>query len=106
MKFLLAWLILSLGVLAAGSCCRVWRCRTLGCGGRGGDLRRAEFLSRLVVFDAIGVVTLGIGFLLAFVTRLIVNAFMLKFTDGLTPRINIIGFGNAVLARWLLALSA
>ena len=49
-------------------------------------------------------VTLGLGFLLVFVTRTIVNAIVLKITDALSSSLSIDGFGYALLGA--IAMSA
>jgi len=51
-----------------------------------------------LLFGLIGIGTLGIGFLLAFATRWVVNAIVLKIVDGLTDRLTIDGFGWALAA--------
>jgi putative membrane protein len=46
----------------------------------------------------IGVSTLGVGFLLGFLTRLVVTAIVLKVTDAFTDSLTIRGFGTALVA--------
>ena len=99
MDFLLSWLILSLGVLAAA--------RLLP-GVHVPDFWAAVIVAAIfgvlnfflgwLIFVLLGFATLGIGFLLAFLTRLVVNAILLKLTDALSDHITIRGFGNAFLA--------
>jgi len=50
-----------------------------------------------LIFTVIAVATLGLGLLLAFITRWIVNAILLKATDALTDRLTVQGFGSALL---------
>jgi putative membrane protein len=57
-----------------------------------------------LLFVALGVVTLGLGFLLAFVTRAIVGAILLMITDKLSTSIRIKSFGTAVLAAVVTSL--
>jgi putative membrane protein len=57
-----------------------------------------------LLFVLLGVVSLGIGFLLAFVTRWIVNAILLKATDALSSSLRIDGFGTALVAALLISL--
>ncbi len=57
-----------------------------------------------LIFGALGIVTLGLGFLLAFITRVIVNAILLKLTDALTDHLTIKGFGNAILGALIISL--
>lgn len=56
------------------------------------------------LFVVIGIGTLGLGFLLAFVTRWIVTAIVLKLTDALSKSLTIRSFGTAVLAAMLMSL--
>lgn len=56
------------------------------------------------VFFALGIATLGVGFLLAFVTRIVANAIVLKLTDALTQRLTIRGFGPAVLGALIISI--
>jgi putative membrane protein len=57
-----------------------------------------------LLFFVIGVVTLGIGFLLAFVTRWIVGAIILMLVAAMTERLEVRGFGTALLAALLMSL--
>ena len=54
-------------------------------------------------FFVIGLATLGLGFLLAFVTRWLVDAIVLKLTDRLTGLLTIRGFVPALLAAGLMS---
>ena len=56
-----------------------------------------------LLFVVIGIATLGLGFLLAFVTRWIVDAIMLKVTDAMTERLTIDGFGWALGAALMMS---
>lgn len=104
MNFLLAWLILAVGVFIAAKILpgvqvpSFWDAVVVAA-----VFGVLNFLLGWLIFVVIGVVTLGIGFLLAFITRLIVNAILLKVTDGVTNRITIVGFGNAVLAALIIS---
>jgi putative membrane protein len=55
-------------------------------------------------FFGIGVATLGLGFLLTFVTRVLVNAILLKLTDAFTRSISVRGLGTAILGGLLIAV--
>lgn len=57
-----------------------------------------------LLYVLIGIVTLGIGFLLAFVTRWIVNAIVLMLVQSMTHRLEVRGFGTALLAALLMSL--
>jgi putative membrane protein len=50
-----------------------------------------------LLFFMIGVATLFIGFLLAFLTRWVVNVILLKITDALTDNLTIDTTGTAVI---------
>lgn len=101
---LIEWLILTLGVLAAAklipgvSVPDFWD--AVIAAGVFGVLN--VLLGRLL-FVVFGLATLGIGFLLFFITYWIVNAILLKLTDTLTERITIRGFGNALMAALVIS---
>lgn len=57
----------------------------------------------LALFTLIGIGTLGLGFLLAFITRWVVDALVLKLTDALTHRLTIRGFGSALLCALIMS---
>lgn len=57
------------------------------------------------LFAAIGIGTLGLGFLLAFVTRLVATAIVLKVVDALTDRLKVKNFKTAFLAALLMSLT-
>jgi putative membrane protein len=104
MEFLLAWLILALGVFAAAKLIPgvqvpdFWDAVVVAA-----IFGVLNFFLGWLLYVFLGLATLGIGFLLGFITRLIVNAILLKFTDALTDRMTIKGFGNAVLASLVIS---
>jgi putative membrane protein len=63
-----------------------------------------NFLLGKVLFYGIGIFTLGIGLLLSFLTHWFVNAVLLKLTDALTRRLEVRGFGTALLAALVMSL--
>lgn len=63
------------------------------------------FLGQLI-YLAIGLGTLGLGFLLAFVTRLVATAIVLKVVGALTSRLSVKDFKTAFLAALLMSLTA
>jgi len=65
-----------------------------------------EFLLGWLLFVILGVVSLGLGFLFAFVTRLIVSAIVLRIADLLSTRLTIRGFVPALLGAVVLALTS
>ncbi len=54
-------------------------------------------------FTVISIATLGIGLLLAFLTRWVVDAIILTLVDKVTDRIHIESFGTAFLAALIMA---
>jgi putative membrane protein len=60
-----------------------------------------NFFLGWILFGLLGLMTLGLGFLLAFLTRLVVNAILLKLTDAMTDHLTIDSFkwalGGALL---------
>lgn len=105
MEFLLAWLVLALGVLAAAKLIPgvqvpdFWDAVVVAA-----IFGVLNFFLGWLLYIFLGFTTLGIGFLLGFITRLIVNAILLKLTDALTNRMTIKGFGNAVLASLVISV--
>lgn len=57
-----------------------------------------------LLFVVIGVATVGLGFLLGFVTRWIVNAIVLKIVDAATDKLTIDGFGRALWASLAMSI--
>ena len=53
-------------------------------------------------FVVLSIVTLGIGYLLAFITHWIVMAIILKLSDKLSSSIKIDGFGTALIGALLM----
>jgi putative membrane protein len=62
-------------------------------------------LGRLL-YGLLGVATLGIGFLLGFLTTWIVNAILLKLADSLTRRLEIRSFGIAFIGGLMITVLA
>ena len=56
-----------------------------------------------LLFVAIGIGTLGIGFLLAFLSRWVVNAILLKITGSLTDRLTVKNFGWALAGALIMS---
>ncbi|HEX6998050.1 MAG TPA: phage holin family protein [Gammaproteobacteria bacterium] len=63
-----------------------------------------NFLLGWLLFALLTVVTLGIAYLLAFITRWIINAILLMLTDKLTDHLHIDGFGWALGGALLMSL--
>jgi putative membrane protein len=56
-----------------------------------------------LLFVVLGVMSLGIGFLLAFLTRWIVNAILLKVTDAVSKSLSIDSFATALWGALLIS---
>lgn len=56
-----------------------------------------------IIYVLIGLGTLGIGFILSLVTRLVVSAVVLKLVDALTDRLKVKNFKTALLAALVMA---
>ena len=63
-----------------------------------------NFLLGWVLFAIFTVFTLGLAWLLAFLTRWIINAILLKFTDALTDHVKIDGFGWALVGALVISV--
>jgi putative membrane protein len=105
MHILVSWVLLSVAVWLTALILPGFRVR-----GFGGALVVAAIfgLLNLVLgwffFFIIGVGTLGLGFLLSFITRWIVDAILLKITDWITDRLEIRSFGWALAAALVMSL--
>lgn len=62
-----------------------------------------NFFIGWLLFVAIGFGTLGLGFLLAFITRWLVDAIVLKIVDALSRSLEIVSFGRAFLAAMVMS---
>lgn len=97
MGLILSWLILSLAVWITAVVLPGFHVK-----GFGSALLVAaifgvlNFLLGWLFFTVFTIATLGIAYLLAFITRWIINAILLSLTDALTDRLTIDGF------RWSL----
>jgi putative membrane protein len=104
MGMLLSWLVMSAAIYLTAIVLPGFEVR-----GFGGALIVAivfgllNWLVGWALFALLGVVTLGIGFLLAFITRWFVNAILLKVTDALSSNIRIRSFGVALLGALLIS---
>jgi putative membrane protein len=62
-----------------------------------------NFFLGWLLFVAIGIGTLGIGFALAFLTRWLVDAIVLQVVDALSKSLEIVSFGRAFLAAMVMS---
>ena len=108
MSLLISWLVLTFSFIVTS---RLLNGFTLK-GGLGSQLFVAAIFAILdvllggVLFVAIGIGTLGLGFLLAFLTRLVVGAILLKITDAMTTRLSVKSFGTAFVAAFVMSVVA
>jgi putative membrane protein len=108
MGILVPWLFSALGFMAASSLVgRSFRLRP----GFGNALFVSALFGLLnalvgwLVFVAIGVGTLGIGFLLSTLSRWVASAVVLKLVDALSDRLEIRGFGPALAGALVISLA-
>lgn len=105
MSILLTWLFASIGFLLAGAIVPDFRLRGFGNAAIAAVIFGAlNLLLGWLLFFVIGIGTLGIGFLLAFITRWVVNAILLKLTAGLTDKLAIRGFAPALLGSLVISV--
>ena len=57
-----------------------------------------------LLFAIFSIGTLGLGYILSFITWWIIGAIMLVLTDKLTDRFNVAGFGTALIASAVIAV--
>ncbi len=97
MSWLLSWLILAFAVWLTGAVLPGFHVRSaksaLIVAALYGVL---NFLLGWLLFAILTVATLGLAWLLAFITRWIINAILLTITDKLTDHLTIDGFGWAL----------
>jgi putative membrane protein len=105
MGILISLVTIALGLFVSDRLLRGMQVR----GGVGGYLWTAvvfgllNFFLGWLIFGVIGVVSLGLGFLLAFITRWIVTAIVLKLAASLTDRLEIDSFRTALLASLIMS---
>ncbi len=93
MGILVSWIILSLSVWITAAILPGFRLRSPGSAfGVAAIFGVLDFLLGWVLFVVLALGTLGIGLVLAFITRWIVNAILLKLTDAFTDALTIDGF--------------
>lgn len=101
---LLSWLLMSVIVMIAA-----WIVPGVNVRGFGGALVVALLLGILnvlvgwMLFVLIGLGTLGLGFIVAFVTRWLVDAILLQLIASLTRSLDIESFGKAFLAAMVMS---
>jgi putative membrane protein len=63
-----------------------------------------NFLLGWFLYAVFGIATLGIGFFFSLITHWIVNAVLLKITNGLTSRLEVRSFGTALIAALVISV--
>lgn len=105
MHVLLRWLVLAVAVGIAAAVLPGMKVRGIG----GAVLTAAifgllNFFIGWLLVTVIGLATLGVGFVLIFVTRWVVDVILLKVTDAFTDALTIRGLGTALVAALIMAV--
>jgi putative membrane protein len=104
MAFLLSWLILTIAVWVTAAVLPGIHVKSFGdtflVSALFGIL---NFFLGWLFFAVFTVATLGIAWLLAFITRWIINAIILKITDLLTDRLTVDSFGWALAGALMMS---
>lgn len=104
MTLLLSWLILSLAVWLTAALLPGFHVKSAGSAILVAALVGVlNFLLGWLLFAVFTVATLGLAWLLAFVTRWIIDAIILKLVDSLTDRLTIDGFGWALAGAFVMS---
>ena len=108
MAILISWLVLTFSFVVASKLIDGFQLK----GGFGNQMLVAALFAILdillgrALYLAIGVGTLGLGFALAFLSRLVVGAILLKLTDALTSKLKVKSFGTAFVAALVMSVTA
>ena len=101
---IISWLVLTLSVWLTSVILPGFEVK-----GFGGALRIAAIFGILnwaigsLIFGVLVVATLSLAYFLAFITRVVVNAILLKITDAVSDSLSIRSFGHAVLAAIIMS---
>lgn len=105
MSLLLSWLILSFAVWLTAMVLPGFHVKSFGSALLVGAIFGIlNFFLGWLLFAIFTIATLGIAWLLAFITRLIIDAILLKVTDSLTDHLTIDGFGWALGGALMMSL--
>lgn len=97
MSLLLSWLILSVAVWVTAAVLPGFHVKSFGSALLVAAIYGVlNFLLGWLLFAVFTVATLGLAWLLAFITRWIINAILLVLTDRLTDRLKVDSFGWAL----------
>jgi len=103
LHLLLTWLILAIAVFLTAAILPGFKVN-----GFWGAIKAAAVFGTLnwllgwLFFVVLSIVTLGIAYLLAFITRWIIMAIILKLSDKVSSSIEIDGFGTALIGALLM----
>ncbi|MDN5871235.1 MAG: phage holin family protein [Nitrococcus sp.] len=105
MELLLSWLVLSFAVWVTDAVLPGFRVKSFGSAILVAAIFGVlNFLLGWLIFAFFTVITLGIAWLLAFITRWIVNAILLVLTDKLTDHLTIDHFGWALGGSFIMSV--
>jgi putative membrane protein len=105
LDLILSWLILSVAVWLTAAILPGFHVKSVGSAVLVAAIFGVlNFLLGWLLFAVFTVVTLGIAWLLAFITRWIINAILLVLTDKLTDHLHIDSFGWALGGALLMSL--
>jgi putative membrane protein len=105
MAFLLSWLILTIAVWVTAAVLPGMHVKSFGDAFLVSALFGVlNFFLGWIFFTVFTVATLGVAWLLAFVTRWIINAIILKITDSLTDRLTVDSFGWALAGAFMMSV--
>jgi putative membrane protein len=104
MYFLLSWLILTIAVWVTAAALPGMHVKSFGDAFLVSALFGVlNFFLGWLFFTVFTVATLGLAWLLAFITRWIINAIILKITDSLTDRLTVDSFGWALAGALMMS---
>jgi putative membrane protein len=107
MSLLISWCVLTFSFVVASKLIDGFQLK----GGLGNQFIVAALFGILnvllgrVLFVAIGIGTLGLGFLLSFIARLVATAILLKLTDAMTNKLKVKTFGTAFIAALVMSVT-
>jgi putative membrane protein len=105
MELLLSWLILSFAVWVTDAVLPGFHVKSFGSAVLVAAIFGIlNFLLGWLLFAVFTIATLGIAYLLAFITRWIINAILLVLTDKLTDHLKIDSFGWALGGSLMMSL--
>jgi len=104
-NLLLSWLILSVSVWIAAMILPGLHVRSFGSAVIVAAIFGVlNFLIGWLLFGILTIATLGLAWLLAFVTRLVINAILLSATAALTDRFRVDGFRWALIGAFVISV--